>query len=411
MSGMMRLCAPPRSRALARALLPAAIFCLGTLISFPALADRRLKTVFRSQPVEWSLEMGADDRPPDIVFTPAWTWSGFKAPLAGDPVAAMGTIVAASRDGEIAALHPASGEVAWRTSLETPLTVGPATDGTLVFQATAAGRLTALKGSDGRPEWSAELASGPAVPVRVIGGRVLVGTLDGTLLSIDSATGRIEARQALPGRPSTAPEPAPRSILIGTDHGVVLAVDENSLAPLWKHTAGHAITSPPVFDEGRVFFTAADRTIRSLRFKSGRRRWTTRTGATCSVHPIALGPYLYILSYDNDIYVLNKRNGHQLTRVRLGHRLDADPASTGDHLLVVPFTEASVVGLALPRLQTVGRYALEVPGEWFTTAPLWIADRLALGYGRAEGRILALIVAEKEEAPPAAPGGVPAPGP
>ena len=410
MPGMMRRYGFRRLRPAART-FAVAILCLGMFLPLPALADRRLKTVFRSQPVEWSLEMGEDDRPPELVFTPAWTWSGFKAPLAGDPVATPLTIVASSRDGEMAALRSTSGEIAWRTSLGSPLTVGPATDGTLVFQATAEGRLTALKGSDGLPAWSADLGSGPAVPVRVFGRRVLVGTLDGTLLSIDSESGRIEARQALPGRPSTAPEPAPRTILIGTDHGFVLAFDEVALAPLWRHSAGHAITSPPVFDAGRVFFTAADRTVRSLRFRSGRRRWTTRTGATSSARSIARGPYLYVLCYDNDIYVLNKRNGHQLTRVRLGHRLDADPASTGDHLLVVPFTEASVVGLALPRLQTVGRFALEVPGEWFTTAPLWMGDRVALGYGRDQGRILALTVAEKTEAPPAAPGGATVPGP
>ena len=59
----------------------------------------------------------------------------------------------------------------------------------------------------------------------------------------------------------------------------------------------------------------------------------------------------------------------------------------------------------------VGRFALEVPGEWFTTAPLWMGDRVALGYGRDEGRILALNVAEQKEAPPAAPGGTAVPGP
>ncbi|MBI1950524.1 MAG: PQQ-binding-like beta-propeller repeat protein [Acidobacteria bacterium] len=407
---MMRPCGSLRVRPSART-LAAAISCLGILLPVPALADRRLKTVFRSQPVEWSLEMREDDSLPELVFTPAWTWSGFKTPLAGDPIATPVAIVVSSRDGEVAALHSTSGEVAWRTSMDSHLTVGPASDGTLVFQATAAGRLTALKGSDGLPAWSADLGSGPAVPVRVFGRRVLVGTLDGTLLSIDAESGRIEARQALPGRPATAPEPAPRTILIGTDHGFVLAFDEMSLKPLWRHSAGHAITSPPLFDAGRVFFAAADRTIRSLRFKSGRRCWTTRTGATSSARSITRGPYLYVLCYDNDIYVLNKRNGHQLTRVRLGHRLDADPASLGDHLLVVPFTEASVVGLALPRLQTVGRFALEVPGEWFTTAPLWIDDRVALGYGRDEGRILALTVAEKKEASPAAPGGATVPGP
>jgi hypothetical protein len=344
------------------------IFLLAVLLPAPACADRRQKTVFRSQPVEWNLEMGEGQAPPTLVFTTAWTWSGFAAPLAGDPVTVLGTIVAAARDGAIAALRPSDGEVVWKATVDAPLIVGPATDGTMVFLATAAGRVLSLKGGDGLPAWSADLASGPAAPIRVIGRRLLVGTLDGTLHSIDTETGKIEARQDLPGRPSTAPEPAPGAILIGTDHGVVLALDETTLAPLWRHS--------------------------------------TRTGAACSVRPIPRDSYLYVLCFDNDIYVLNKRNGHQLTRVRMGHRLDSEPAATADHLLVVPFTEASVVGLFLPRLQTVGRFALDVPGEWFTTAPLLIEGRVALGFGRDEGRILALNVAEKKDdgtQPPAGP--------
>ena len=418
MAAMTPFRAPDRSVSSARGpcartvrLLAPATVVLALLVPGPSFADRRPKTVFRSQPIEWNADLDEGQAPMTLVFTPAWTWSGFAAPLAGDPVGVLGTIVAAARDGTIAALRPNGGEVAWKASVGAPLAVGPATDGTLVFLATAAGRVLALKGGDGLPAWSADLPSGPAVPIRVIGHRLLIGTLDGTLHSIDTGSGRIEARQDLPGRPSTTPEPAPGSILIGTDHGVVLALDEASLAPVWTHSAGPAITSPPVHDHGRVYFTAADRTIRSLHFRSGRRAWTTRTGAICSVRPIPHDPYLYVLSYDNDIYVLNKRNGHQLTRIRMGHRLDSEPAATSDHLLVVPFTEATVVGLSLPRLRKVGQFALDIPGEWFTTAPLLIEGRVALGFGRDEGRILALNMAEKQEEsapPPARPAG-PAP--
>src|SRR5258705_9585629 len=167
---------PGRARAPAPSpvrLLAPAILGLSILFPAPALADRRPKTVFRSQPVEWNLEEGEDQASPTLVFTPAWTWSGFTAPLAGDPVTVQGSIVAAARDGSIAALRADTGEVAWRAAVEAPLTVGPATDGTLVFLATAGGRLLSLKGADGLPGWTADLASGPPVPIRVLGGRLL----------------------------------------------------------------------------------------------------------------------------------------------------------------------------------------------------------------------------------------------
>src|SRR5206468_4163464 len=153
---------------------------------------------------------------------------------------------------------------------------GPATDGTLVFQASAGGRLTAVNGPDGHPAWSIDLPARMTVPMRVIGSRVLVGTIDGELLSIDAPSGRIAARCLLPGRPSAPPEPAPGSILVGTDHGFVLALDESRLETRWIHNAGPTVTSAPLFDRGRVYFAAADRTLRCLRFRSGRPKWRVR---------------------------------------------------------------------------------------------------------------------------------------
>jgi hypothetical protein len=216
-------------------------------------------------------------------------------------------------------------------------------------------------------------------------------------------------------------EPAPGTILVGTDHGALLALDDSTLEIRYRRDFGAAITTPPVFDGARVWFGAADRTVRCVRFRSGRERWVARTGAVCTARPLVRGPYLYVLSYDDDIYVFGKRNGHQLSRVRLGHRLDADAVVAMDHLFVVPFTEASLVTLTLPGLQKVGHFDLQAPGEWFTTSPLWIEDRVALGYGRSEGRIVSLSITEQAApakgtgkdasgagAPP--PGGPPATG-
>ncbi len=286
-----------RFRLLAGVMPLAAILVLAF---FPGVARavRPQRTVFHTQPVEWNPEVDQDHKQPSLVFQPSWTWNGFKAPLAGDPVLCAGSIIAASRDGDVVAIVPSTGEIRWKASLAEAATVGPATDGTLVFQASARGRLAALQGTDGRPAWSIELPEKPAVPIRVIGGRVLVGTIDGVLLSIDARSGRIAAHQTLPGRLSTAPEAAPGSLLVGTDHGFVMALDEGTLETRWKHVAGPAVTSPPVFHDGRVYFAAADRTIRCLRFRSGRQKWRARLAAISTVRPIASRPYLYVLCYE-----------------------------------------------------------------------------------------------------------------
>src|SRR5262245_7184674 len=378
-----------------RAALAGCLLLASFLPTPPLWAVRRERTVFMSQPAAWGAE--GDDKQPSLVFQTAWTWSDFTAPLAGDPVLCAGAIVAASRAGEIVALDPTGGEVIWRKRLADPV-AGLASDGTAVRVAEA-GRLRALRGQDGSEIWTADLPAAPAVAPRAIGGRVLIGTEDGTLLSIETGSGRIAATCLLPGRPSTAAEPAPGSVLIGTDHGALLALRESDLEVLFRHDSIGAVTSPPLFEDSRVWFASSDRTVHCLKFKSGKEKWKGRTGATCTARPVVSGPYLYVLSFDNDIYVFNKKNGHQMTRVRMGHRLDADATVAQNHLLVVPFTEASVVGLALPYLQKVGHFDLQAPGEWFTTSPLLAADRVALGYGRTEGRILALSFTEQAAAP------------
>lgn len=386
------------------------------------LAIHRDKTMFLSQPSDYTPQVDESHKAPTLVFQPAWTWSGFKAALVGNPIECDGAIAVASRTGELAALEPLKGEAAWVVDLGEALTEGPATDGARLFIATTVGRLHALQGHDGTPLWTVDLPGAPVVAPRVIGSRVLVGTADGSLLSIETESGRVAARCLLPGRPSTTAEPAPDSILIGTDHGAVLALRESTLEILFRHDVTYAITSPPVFEKPRVWFAAADRKVHCLRFRSGRESWVARIGAESTAHPMIHGPYLYVMSYDNDIYVFNKRNGHQMTRIRMGHRLDSDAAILRDHVVVVPFTEASVVGLKLPGLQKVGKFDLKAPGEWFTTAPLWVADRVTVGYGRNEGRVLSLAVSEQAapakpaagkspEPKPAEPSPPPAPAP
>ena len=175
--------ASPSDRSLtSRAAVATCVALVAFALSLPAWAVRRQKTVFLSQPADWAPEMDEEHKPPSLVFQTAWTWSGFKAPLAGDPVLCAGSIVATSRDGEVAALDPIKGEVSWRISLEEPLVSGAATDGALLFLAGARGRLRAVRGRDGAAVWTADLPDAPVVAPRVIGARVLVGTADGTLL-------------------------------------------------------------------------------------------------------------------------------------------------------------------------------------------------------------------------------------
>ncbi|MEE9292643.1 MAG: PQQ-binding-like beta-propeller repeat protein [Acidobacteriota bacterium] len=375
-----------------------ALIAVGFLTIPDLAAAERVKSLFRSQPVHWQPFVEGDGRVRSVQFTEAWSFDGFDAPFVGDPIEVGGTLLFSTRDGRIAGLDPGSGQRRWEAHLRDALGVGPAAGDGIAFQATRGGRLVALDISDGRLLWSIELGSEPTATPRVLGDRLYVGTADESLVAIDPGDGTILHRLPLPGRPTSSVEASPGALLIGTDHGMLLSIDSETLTVNWRHYAMHAITSPPLYHDHRIYVATADHSFHCLRSKNGKRRWTVRTGALTTARPFVRDGILYILSYDNDIALLKAKSGHLLARVRLDHRLDADAARTADHLYVVPFTEASVVGLALPGLQGGGQFDLDVPGEWFTTAPLVVGDALAVGYGRAAGRVLMLSIEVEDDA-------------
>jgi outer membrane protein assembly factor BamB len=374
------------------------------LLPAPA-TSRPQRSVFSSQSVEWEADGRRRERPATLVFSRVWTFNGFRAPLAGDPLASGRSLFVSSQDGEVVALEQDGGTETWRVSLGEPLALGPAWGPGVVFVTARSGKIRALEMQDGRTTWTTDLRSEPAFLPRLVEGRLLVATAAGLLFALDARDGSVVSRRALPGRPVTPLERAPGSLLIGTEGGILLAIGEVSLETRWRRDLGNAITSPPVFMDGRVYVALSDRSIRCLRFRSGRQRWKARTGAIITARPFVRAPYLYVPCYDNDIWVLHSRSGHLVSRARLGHRLDSNPAVTEHHLFVVPSTEAALVGLTLPELQTAGQYPLNIPGEAFTTAPVLASERIALGYGRNEGKILALAVAD---VPKPAPGSPPA---
>jgi hypothetical protein len=118
--------------------------------------------------------------------------------------------------------------------------------------------------------------------------------------------------------------------------------------------------------------------------------------------PLSIASRVYFLSYDNYVYVLKASSGNLVLRVRMSHRLSDDALQDPERLYLSPYTSARLTVLTLPDLQLIGEFRLDLDGEWFTTPPVRAGDRLLIGYGRYEGRILAL-KEEREEAPAAAP--------
>jgi hypothetical protein len=180
---------------------------------------------------------------------------------------------------------------------------------------------------------------------------------------------------------------------------MVVAFDAEDVAERWRRYLRHPITSPLLIHDRRVYVAASDRSLHCLSLNSGRTKWKQVLGSMVSAGMFVRDRHLYVLCYDNDIYAMRYKNGHLIGRMRLENRLDRSGEVTSEHLFVVPYTASTLVELSLPGLRPGGRYSLDRPGEWFTTSPVVFSRRVALGYGRDEGRIIALDMSEQETVP------------
>ena len=373
---------------------------LAALLAALPVAARDSKSVFSGLPIDPELlKPPKPDKP--IRFEPAWRFAGFAAPLAGDLAATEALLAGTDVAGHLVALDPKDGALRWRVELADAAATGPAFAEDRVLQGTSGGKLRAFAASDGRPLWSADLGGAPAGAPVFLGGVVLQTTRTPEVVAVDPKDGKVTGRLALESIPLPPEEARLKrgvvAAVIAAEGGQVRLVEPAGLTVRWRRALEQSITSPPLVTHDRIYLAAGDRSIRSLKLSSGRQEWAQRVGSRVTARLMTRDDLLYVLCYDNDIYLFGAHNGHLRTRVKLDHRLAQDAALGGDRMFVAPYTAASIVGLEFPFLAVAGRFELNEQGEWFTTAPSFTADHVTLGWGRESGHLVALNILD---APP-----------
>jgi outer membrane protein assembly factor BamB len=105
------------------------------------------------------------------------------------PAVLENAIFAASADGDIVRLAPASGEVVWRVEAKSRISGGVGSDGFTVAVGTARGEILAF-GADGKPLWRAQVLGEVQSPPLVGRGLVVVRASDFRVTAFDAETGR-----------------------------------------------------------------------------------------------------------------------------------------------------------------------------------------------------------------------------
>jgi outer membrane protein assembly factor BamB len=319
-------------------------------------------------------------------FTEAWR-APLDAPLAGALLGSSQQIVATLDNGTILSLSPQDGSVLWKREVGSQPAGGPIFFGPAIAQAASDGRVAGWN-LTGELMWTADLKEPISRPPTGSLEEMYIPLASSKLVSLGT-DGKERWRAELQAAPSTPPAACRGFVALGTAGGTVEAFARGTGKPLWVAKTGSEVVSPLLCYRGAIYFGTADSRLWALKY-SGRKMWRFPAGARCGVRPFAGEGRVYYPSFDNYLYALKVNSGHLILRVRLSHRLSDDVLVGRDRIYLSPYTSARLTTLSLPDLILAGEYRLELEGDWFTTAPIRIAESLYIGYGRYDGRILAL---------------------
>jgi outer membrane protein assembly factor BamB len=242
----------------------------------------------------------------------------FNQGVATTPMLIADRVVAFSGLGEIVAVDPKSGEIAWHkvpagTLKPLPFVPSPAHDGQRIFVADNTARILALDVATGATLWQKTLPARANTALVAVGNTVILGTADGYMNWIAVDSGAMRKRVHLKeGHPYGTPIVAPPLlfVLAAGAKGNLIALDAKSGALRWKQeTPKEWTTYRPLVTGSTVIVGSTEKNLCAFDCKSGEVQWCRSIEQV----PRGLG-----ISHDGILYVGSLSGVVQAFRIRNG---------------------------------------------------------------------------------------------
>ena len=279
-----------------------------------------------------------------------------------------GKLFATSGFGEVIAMDARSGKVLWKQDLAVPIVNAPTANGGRVFVSSYDNHFFAMAESDGRRLWDHQGISESAAILESTSAAVA-----GEYVMAPYSSGEIYALRVLNGRPAW------NDML--THSGVATALSELD-----------DIAGRPVVDRDVVFAISHSGIMAAISVNTGDRLWSRDIGGIQT--PWAAGDYVYVLTTDEQVICLTRKEGkvkwiHQLqrwedTEGKHGPIVWAGPVLVSDRLIAVSSTGVAAA-LSPYTGQLIGR--MEIPAGTYI-APV-VANSTLYLY-TAEAQLVAL---------------------
>ena len=302
----------------------------------------------------------------------AWQSPVGKAGPGLAPAVTSGAIYAASANGTLVRVDPATGQATWRVEVGKRLSAGVGADQTLVAVGTDKGDVFAYT-PDGKPLWQSKVTSEIVSPPQVAEGIVVVWSGDGKIFGLSGADGKTKwvYQRTIP--PLTVRNYAGGTIsrggvFVGTAGGKLLAFDLATGNLGWEANVATPkgateleriadITSLPTVEDRQVCAIAFQGRIACFDVTRGTLVWARDLS---SLYGLAVDDkYLFLTDDKGAIQALDKATGVSAWKQdKLAQRRPGGPQLIGDYVAVVD-TEGYVHLLDRREGTLVGRIATD----------------------------------------------------
>lgn len=264
------------------------------------------------------------------------------------PAVTENAIYAAAADGTVLRVDPSSGNVVWRSDVDSRISAGVGSDGFTVAVGTPRGEVVALD-ADGKVRWRARATSDIIDPPLVGRGLVVVYSTDRRVAAYEAETGKrrwIYSRQlpALTLRGTTEMAFSGDNVLVGFPGGRLVAVALSNGAARWEATVSEPkgtteverladILGPVVVSGGMACATAYQGRVTCADAGSGSLRWSREVQGGAGVGRDARN--VYAIDTTSQVHAFAAEGGASLWRNdRLSHRQLTTPLAAGSVTVV-----------------------------------------------------------------------------
>lgn len=273
------------------------------------------------------------------------------ARLSGGLTASYDKLYIGTENGEAFALSVEDGSIVWQQKVDGEILAKPLADESLVMLHTSKGSLIALKQDSGEQAWdiSNEVPNltlrGDSSPVSISGG-VFWGMANGRLAAALIQRGQLLWQQPI-GTPKGSTEidrlvdVDASPLIIGSNlyavgvNGQLVAIDLRSGAPMWKRTYSSA--TDLATDGSRIFVVTDKDHISAVDIRSGTELWSNESLEYRQLTaPVMLGDYLVVADGEGYLHWLDRTSGKFVAQQLIDDEgIATAPIETDDGFIII----------------------------------------------------------------------------